>query len=216
MNLMRSSTRAFLLLISVGCLKASILALNPTGDYGAGFSEATVSVSQALERADKYEVFEGLPHPFEGKKFLENEILYKGATTLDENWFYSPPQPMADEDKASLQRLFGADLFKPWRGYKFCGGFHGDYAVRFVSAGETYLVLFCFSCHEARILRIPQVGQNDQRPAGFRLTADLSDAGFKELPGLFKRYHKNRPSTPAPAPKSKLTPPAPPRVPVQL
>ncbi len=126
-------------------------------------------------------------------------------------WIYSAAQEMTTEDIAGFGRLSDAGLFKVWGGVKFCGGFHGDFAVRFQSGGSAYTVLFCFGCHEARILRQATAGD----AAGIsRFTTDLATDRFDALVKFFKKYHKLRPGTPAP--KTKVTPPAPPPVPVRF
>lgn len=216
MFMMHALKKCFLLLTATACcVRASVNAVQRKdyGDTDISFTDATLALSLAAKQADKFTVYEGLPHPFD-KKLVEAEIRTKPTVLLDENWFYLPSQPMPAEDRSSLQRLFAAGRFKPWRGGKFCGGFHGDYAVSFESDGSSYLVLLCFGCHEARILRMLQDNPNVRAAPRFRLTVDLTDDGYKELRELFKKYRKERP--PMPDPKSKATPPAPPRVPVRF
>lgn len=215
MNVFKKTILPGLALAAAG-LQASLTVPNAAqGDTSITFPEATGALARAGPLADKFTIYEGLPHSFEGKAFVENEIRTKLIILFDENWFYLPSQKMLPEDQTDLQRLFGAGLFKPWRGVKFCGGFHGDYAVSFESVGSTYRVLICFGCHEARILRLPPDGPNPQGVTKFRLTTDLTDAGYQELRELFKKYRQQRP--PMPDPKAKaVKPPGPPPVPVRL
>lgn len=206
--------------LSAGCLWASVtFKLNPPeGDTDIGHAEATTALALAVARADKFTVHEGLPHPFEGKEVVQNEILLKRTELLDREWFYVPAQPVPEKDAEKLRRLLANGLFEPWRGVKFCGGFHADYAVSFVADGVTWQVLICFGCHEARILRLPPKARIAQGMAGFRLTTDLTKAGFRELDELFKAYRRQRPPPPEPRTKTKtpVKPPAPPPVPVRL
>lgn len=190
-------------------LSASTSAPKAGGDHGGSFPEIIPAWVRTFADAGSIEVLEGLPHPFEGKGFVENEKRTKATREIDDNWFYAVPQFAQAEDKQALQRLFAAGLFKLWRGVKFCGGFHGDYAVRYESEDHTYEVLFCFGCHEARILRTSK-----SKRTTYRLTTDLAKEQFVELREVFKKYRKERPSPPPP--KDEATPPSPPRVPVRL
>lgn len=215
MNLMSVvKIKALLFLIPICCLGASVTVQKVPGDSDVSFAEATVELIQAIRKAEKFEVYEGLPHSFEGKDFVENEIRSKTTVWFEENWFYTPSRPMPAEDRANLQRLLEGGLVKPWKGFKFCGGFHADYAVRFESEDYAYLVLFCFGCHEARISRISLDSQSNKSSKEFRLTTDLAKDGFQELKELLKKYRKERP--PTPAKKSKTKPPGPPPGPVRF
>lgn len=202
--------------ILTGGLQASIEMPLARGDTATSFQDATKSLSQASGGAEKFMVYEGLPHPFAGKELLENEILTKPTVVIDGERFYLPARPLPAEDKADLLRLFGGGLFKSWGGLKFCGGFHADYAVSFESGGDSWLVLICFGCHEARILRQPSTDSKAEAAPKMRLTVDLTDAGYKELKELFKKHHVLRPAPPEPKKKGEVKPPAPPPVPVRL
>lgn len=211
---MKKAGFLFLTLSACG-LWASIVSRRANGDSEIAHTEATLALAAAAAQAEKFTVHEGLPHSFEGKEFVENEVRTKQTVSFDGERFYLPPQPAAAEDKAKLQRLFDQGLFKPWGGLKFCGGFHADYAVSFESGGAAYQVLLCFGCHEARLLRIALENPNEKKVTAFRLTADLTDTGYKELQELFKKYRKQRPARPEPqsksGPKASL-----PQVPVRI
>ena len=215
---MQKLVKGFLLFTVSACFlgaEVSAIFLKPDGDTNIGFEEATVALSLAAKQSGKFTVYEGLPHFFEGREFVENEIRTKPTVLIDENWFYLPSQVMPAGDRSILQQLFLTGGFKPWHGVKLCGGFHADYAVSFESGGSNgYLVLFCFGCHEARILRMLPDSPKSQGAPGFRLTVDLTEDGYKSLQEFFKKYRKERP--PMPGPKSKAKPPGPPRVPVRL
>jgi hypothetical protein len=211
------STKIIVVACFISCsLQGSIEMRRADGDTETPFEDATKPLFEASAKSDSFRVYEGLPHPFEGKEFVENEIRNQPTIVIDGEKFYLPARPMPLEDKASLLRLFGADLFKPWRAYKFCGGFHADYAVNFETGGRSWLVLLCFGCHEARILRQPSTDSNPQAEPKLRLTVDLTDTGYKELKELFRKYRVLRPPTPDPKTKQKAKPPSPPPVPVRL
>jgi hypothetical protein len=207
--------RALVALMLAASARANITAAKAPGDGDGALGQAVAILESALVKADRFEVFEGLPHPFEGKKFVENERLTKLTFELDEQWFYAKAQPMPVADVAALQRLLSEGALKPWRGMKLCGGFHADYAVRIVAAGEVHHVLFCFSCGEARILGAPEQKAEAVAAVSSRITADLAPSQVKELRALFSKYRDQRPPTPSPK-KAPVVPVPPPTVPVRF
>jgi hypothetical protein len=206
------------LALAACCLRASIPTPRAGGDTGIAYADATGELARAVAAAETFIVYEGLPHPFEGKEFVEKEFLTKEAVSFDEERFYLPAQSVPAEDAVKLRRLFDTGLFKPWGGLKLCGGFHADYAISFESGGATYLVLICLGCHEARIIRESSAGQTQRAVKRFRLTTDLKDEGFKELQEILKKYRKQGPPRPDPKPRAQTPskPPAPPPVPVRF
>lgn len=187
----------------------------PTAETDGTLSEAVSEWSSAVPHGEKFEILEGLPHFFEGKEFVENERLTKATVNVDGEWFYAATQPFPARDVAELQRLVAGGLLQPWRGMKLCGGFHADYAIRFDSGGNVYHLLFCLGCHEARITRDPQDATARAAAVRSRITADLSEAQYKELQILLRKYRKERPPTPPRTP-AKKEPEGPPPVPVRL
>ena len=205
------------LLFAMTLLPASVTQLPPrkaTGDGEEGFSEKVPELLSALEHADNWEMYEGLPSDGEAKAFLENEKQTKPVLLLDGNWFYLRSQSVTSDDRQQLQHLFAADLFKPWRGVKFCGGFHGDYAVSFKSSDIIHVVIFCLGCHEARILTMPAAEDVTSAKTIRRLTVDLATGQYGELRTLLLRYRRDRPLTPRQ--KTIPIPPVPPPVPVHF
>ena len=184
------------------------------GDSGVVLAEAVADLNRAFARASKVEVFEGLPHPFEGKEFVKSERLAKSTFELDGQWLYATAHRMPAEDVIAFQRWASGEPFKVWRGVKFCGGFHADYVVQFEGDGATYSVLFCFGCYEARIMRVSAGRTVDGALEPARVTADLAEAKFKELRDLLAKYRSQRP--PTPPRKGQVPPPPPPKVPIQF
>ena len=198
-------------------LRAEIVVQQAEGDSDVSFAQGTVDLGRAAENGENFVVYEGLPHHFE-KELVEKEIRTKTTVRFDGNWFYTPAQSTTEEEAAHLTKLFGDQVFKPWRGFKFCGGFHGDYAVAFASGKDNWLVLFCFSCHEARILKLPMPQGTQPASVGWRLTVDLIDDKFQELTTLFKNRRQERPASQLGKPKVTAPAPAPepPRMPVHI
>ena len=185
-----------------------------TGDGEEGIADKVPALLAALEHAENWELYEGLPSDGEGKAFLENERRTKPVLLLDDNWFYLRSQSVTQADQQKLRSLYAADIFKPWRGVKFCGGFHGDYAVSFKSGEIIHVVIFCLGCHEARILTMPAAEDLASPKMLRRLTVDLADAHYGELRTMLLKYRTNRPLSPQQ--KAIPMPPVPPPVPVRF
>ena len=186
-----------------------------TGDDEEGIADKVPALVAALEHAEAWEIYEGLPSAGEGRDLLENEKRTKPVLLLDDNWFYLRTQSVTAADQRKLRSLYAADTFKPWGGVKFCGGFHGDFAVSFQSGETIHVVIFCLGCHEARILTLPAAEDLASPKVIRRLTVDLADAHYGELRALLLPYRKDRPL--APREKSKIPmPPVPPPVPVRF
>jgi hypothetical protein len=142
-------------------------------------------------------VWEGLPHPlvdhanFIGEKQSPHQIIAG-------EFFYRKALTIAASDQTALNRLVRArDVFTPFGGEKFCGGFHADYAMEW-KHGEDRLavVLICFSCHETLVVL----------PKG-QIRTDLTKEGHEALRGVLKNYRQSRPF--ALADKSKALKPEP-------
>lgn len=178
----------------------AIAAARPAGDTNIGFDPAIVSLSKALAKAERMEIYEGLPNPFGEQEVFKNEKGSKICRQIADQWFYSLPQNAKFETVLALQQLLDGGLFRPWRGMKLCGGFHADYAVALTEGKSTLYVLFCFGCHEAKIIREGKPFAADLSMADFRLTTDLEAKSFAELCSLLAPYRKLRPPfTPMPA-----------------
>lgn len=163
-------------------------------DTGIGFTEAVTVLDAALGKADKVEIYEGLPNPFGEDKLVESEKRVKDCREIAGQWFYARPQEGRVELLPELLRLTEARLFQPWRGMKLCGGFHADYAVAITTGRKTLHVLFCFGCHEAKIVRESEPFTADLKTVDFRITTDLDNKLFAELRTLLAPYRKERPA----------------------
>ena len=130
---------------------------------------------------------------------VERELFKKERQTkicrqIADEWFYSLPQEVKFEHILALQRLVDSGLFRPWSGLKFCGGFHADWAVAIPTGKSTLYMLFCFGCHEAKIIREGKPFAADLRTTDFQLTTDLNNKYFEELRALLAAYRKQRPA----------------------
>ena len=160
------------------------------GDKGMGFEPGTNLLAYALATAPQIEIYEGLPREMVLNGRPKNTV---GCQQITDQWVYSLPQEFRFKHVQKLQRLVGERLFQPWREGKLCAGFHADYVIAVPSAKDTIYVLFCFGCHEARIVREGSAFASDIRTADFRLTTDLNPKNFEELRSLLTGYHQETP-----------------------
>lgn len=89
--------------------------------------------------------------------------------------FYQKALTISTKHQADLNRLVRApDVFKPYGGYKFCGGFHADYAIEW-KRGEDRLVvvLVCLTCHETLIVLPKEQVQTDLTKDGYNALRDV-------------------------------------------
>jgi hypothetical protein len=143
------------------------------------------SVFEAIQKADKLVLYEGLPDEDDEREQLEEEKRNKKTVTLHGFSFYAAQLEVSEKDKKALQGLLGDDRsFSAWRGEKKCGGFHPDYAIAAVAKGEETTYLICFGCGEAKVYR----------PDRSETRYDLGHAeAMPQLSAILKPYHMNRP-----------------------
>ena len=110
--------------------------------------------TEAVRRADKVVLYEGLPHQFFEKRLLEEERRTKAVVELDGYPFYQEPLPLAAQDAEYLSELLSDPAaYQPWKGEKLCGGFHPDYAVEWHVGTSRYRALVCLGCGEFQLSR---------------------------------------------------------------
>lgn len=141
-------------------------------------------------------IYEGLPNPFGEDKLFEAEKKSKPCEQIDCQWVYARPQTPSFETAGRRQQILGTQTLVPYRGAKLCGGFHADFSVAWIKGNVTTCALFCFGCHEARIMRTYLPLTSDLNSREFRLTTDISAEGYAELRKLLSAYRKERPLPP--------------------
>src|SRR5262249_40015520 len=110
---------------------------------------SSLALTEAIRRADKVVLYEGLPHQFFEKKLLEEERRTKAVEELNGYPFYKEPLALTEQDAGRLCELLGDPaIYQPWKGEKLCGGFHPDYAVEWHVGAKRYRALLCFGCGE--------------------------------------------------------------------
>jgi hypothetical protein len=140
-------------------------------------------LAEAIAKADKVTLYEGLPHQVWEKELLDQELKEKQTVTDHGFPFYAGPLDLKPDDAKKLTALAAdAKSFQKWSGYKRCGGFHPDYMVEWRVGKDVYRMHVCFGCHEVKVYG-PKA----------ELYCDMSDAGLHGLEAVLKPYRKNRP-----------------------
>ena len=141
--------------------------------------------TEAIQRADKVVLYEGLPHQLFESRLLEEERRTKEVQELNGYPFYQEPLALTGEDAKRLSEILGASAtYEPFSGEKRCGGFHPDYAVEWQVGADRYRVLICFGCKEVKSFGSEPETRND-----------LDSAAHQQLLELLRGYRKNRPAT---------------------
>ena len=134
-------------------------------DFMTKFGKYLKTVSES----DELTIYAGLPR---GDKEQLQKIKddYKTIKIFDFDFYANPVEakPASIEDLRS--DLVDYQLFQPYGGPKFCGGFHPDFCIQWTADGKTYNMQICFTCHEAAFITPDE-----------RLPFDLTDAGWKKF-----------------------------------
>jgi hypothetical protein len=128
-------------------------------------------------------VWEGLPHrSHDWNNFAEAK--QSPHQIIAGEFFYLKALAISAKHQADLNRLVrAADVFKPFGGEKFCGGFHADYAIEWKHGDDQLaVVLICFSCHEALFV-LPKE----------QLRTDLTKDGYDSFRDVLRNYRESRP-----------------------
>lgn len=177
-----------LVLLFLGLTFRLANAAMPPGDTEFPFERAVLVLSQTLANAPSIEIYEGLA---KDPAVASSQRQKNSVRQITDQWFYSVPDEIRMKHAMKLQRLVGSGLIQPWREAKFCGGFHADYAIAVTFPKVTMYMLFCFSCHEARLVREANPFAAELSAPDFRVTMDISDKSFEELRSLLVGYHNS-------------------------
>jgi hypothetical protein len=105
-----------------------------------------------IQASESTTVFEGMPHQSQEKKLLEKELAKTEETLIGGFPFYPEPRELLKTDRPALDKFLDKGKgFGEYSGPSWCGDFHPDYAIRFKSGDQTFDLLLCFGCGEARI-----------------------------------------------------------------
>lgn len=141
-------------------------------------------LTEAVRRADRVVLYEGLPHQMFESRLFEEERRRKTIQELNGYSFYQEPLALTAKDAKRLSEVLGESAtYMPFAGEKLCGGFHPDYAAEWQVGQARYRALICFGCEEVKLLG-PRLDSRN----------DLDHAAFGKLQELLKGYRKNRPA----------------------
>ena len=156
------------------------------GDYGdtlEHFNKHIKPLVAGIGNAKGVTVFEGMHRQNSPSDAPANELM----TTRTVKWhgfhFYETAIVVEEMDAAAFTALFGEPkTFSRYTGPKFCGGFHPNWCVQFDDGQNTYRVLLCFGCLEARLYGPANEVFSDFDKASFNKFIDLLEPLHKELP----------------------------------
>jgi hypothetical protein len=139
--------------------------------------------TEAVRRADKVVLYEGLPHQLLEKRLLAEERRTSAVEELNGWPFYQEPLSLPARDAERLYGFLGDPAtYLPFKGEKMCGGFHPDYAVEWHVGASRYRALLCFGCGEVMLFG-----------PGLESRHELDKAAGEALVELLKGYRKHRP-----------------------
>jgi hypothetical protein len=108
--------------------------------------------AEAVRRADKVVLSEGLPHQLFEKRLLEEERWTRAVVEWGGYPFYPEPLALTARDAERLSEVLGdPEAYQPWRGERLCGGVHPDHAVEWHVGGSPNRALICLGCGEFKL-----------------------------------------------------------------
>ena len=126
------------------------------------------------EDASIEEFYFGLPHPWGAEEEFEDELWNIENQSICGYRFYSKPGEPTPKIRAEVSRIFTSEAnFEAYSGWKLCGGYHADFAVKFRDDSGEYWFLVCMGCSEV-------IGYTKNRKLFFELDDD-SYYAFREL-----------------------------------
>ena len=169
-----------------------------SGVLNAGITIATQPVPSAEFLATTKErtsivVLEGTPRFSAVPKAADLHKEHIPTILIEQEVFYRRSLEISDSDLSEIGALFSKPGFAvEWRGFKFCGGFHADFAIEWLKDKESLATaLVCFSCNEFKLILGGKVIRTD-------IGKECSEALRKILP----KYRRHSPAA-TPAPQSK-------------
>ena len=140
-------------------------------------------LAEAIRGASDLTLYEGLPHQMFEKEQLELELKAKETVIQNEFPFYKRPNPVSKADKKLLREIcVNAKSFRPFSGFKGCGGFHPDYSLHWLEGKKVAQIQICFGCHEIR-------GYCE----GVYVYCEINGPAMKQLREVLGRYQSQRP-----------------------
>ena len=166
---------------ALGCVLLAVPAC--TGDKSETNFDNYKPLAEAIGKADRVVLYEGLPHQVFEAKLLETERKEKKTVEHHGFPFYSEPLELKGDDGQKLIALFtDPGSFSKLTEWKRCGGFHPDYLVEYNVGDDVYRMLVCLGCCEVKVYG-PKAG----------LYCDICGKSKEAFEKVLKPYRKNRP-----------------------
>jgi hypothetical protein len=153
------------------------------GDTPANFRASVEPFTKAVTKAKTVAVYEGLPHQHFEPSLLEAERKEKKTVKLHGFDFYADPIELKPELTKQLNaRGSDRNSYSRYRGAKLCGGFHPDWCLEWKDGDQTYRLLLCFGCGEAKL-----------HGSKIEALTELNEEQKKQWSDLLDPLYKNRP-----------------------
>lgn len=147
--------------------------------------ELLAPASQAIEQADSFTLYEGLPHQTNEQELLKQELATKKTIRLHNFPFYERPLNVSASDVELLRKLSANKAgYHSYSGPKLCGEFHPDYCIVWKKGEAVYHLLICLGCHEIEFF-----GRD------LNLKLDMPSDTYKEFGDILKKYRDQRPNS---------------------
>ncbi len=112
------------------------------------------ALTKGIANSKSLKVYEGVTRGFVPKDKIEETVKEFKLVKLHDHYFY-PNEVEVSERSAGILKVICKEpknfSRRDTERTKFCGGYHPDWCVEFQDGKETFQVLICFSCHEAKI-----------------------------------------------------------------
>lgn len=174
-----------LLVAGMACSRVEQPAKGTRSTPGAETEQRLATLLSRSKKAEKFVVYEGLPHQNFEPELLAQEQKAKETLTLHRCAVYKEPLKLKPEDQQKIQAvLLQPAVYKPWRGEKKCGGFHADYCLEWYCDGQFFRALVCFGCGEILL-----VGPDDEK------LYDIDYRIFGPVGDVLLSYRQQRPDS---------------------
>ena len=141
------------------------------------------SLFAAIEHAQQFKLYEGLPHQHNERKLFEQERARTASLDFHGYKFYPDPLELPADEQTKLKTWLGNEgNFNQWGGEKKCGGYHPDYLAEYIVDGKMYQFLICLGCCEVIVYGLDR-----------NLRCDIKHELFANRKQFLKTYRKNRP-----------------------
>lgn len=100
---------------------------------------------------------------------------------VGKHFFFKEPLVLNSEDELTiLSTATSYRSFHPFRGLKFCGGFHPDANIRIVTQHGTIQMLVCFGCGEVLFIDGENQVRADIESTAYQTLRDVCDRNFRK------------------------------------